>query len=290
MLNSKMFYEKIESNFISWVKTIEDIRAAFIVGSRARNDHPADEFSDMDIIFFTSKQNYYLTNNEWLNNFGNIHASFVTQTDGGDPECLTLFDGGWQVDFVIHTTDNLNYLVKNKIIPNNFYRGVKVIIDKDNVVNDIIPKYSKAPQGNILSEDKFLQTINMFWFIVLYMAKQILRNELWVAKVRDGNLKELLLQMIEWHEKIINGVDYDTWHAGRFLYEWASKETQEELQNSFGHFDRLDSWNALIATMNLFKRLSHEICDRKKFSYPYDLEKSVYKWINENYISTKEES
>ncbi len=281
MLNSKMFYEDIESKFISWAQTVEDIRAAFIVGSRARNDHPADEWSDMDIILFTSKQNYYLSNNEWLNYFGDICTSFATQTNGGDLECLTLFEGGWQVDFVIQTIDDLNHLVKNKVIPDNFYRGVKVLVDKDHIAHNIMPQSSMTPQGNPLSEDRFLQTINMFWFIALYIAKQILRNELWVVKVRDGNLKELLLQMIEWHEKTVNGAEYDTWHAGRFLCEWASKETQAELMNTYGHFDRNDSWKALMATIILFMRLSREISEKKKFSYPYDLEKSVFNWINQ---------
>lgn len=164
----------------------------------------------MDIIFFTSKQNYYLSNNEWLNNFGDICTSFVSQTDGGDTECLTLFDGGRQVDFVIHTLDDLKHIVKNKIIPDNFWRGVKVLIDKDHIANDIMPKCSKAPQGNSLSEEKFLQSVNMFWFVALYIAKQILRNELWVVKVRDSNLKQILLQVIEWHEKTVNGIEYDT--------------------------------------------------------------------------------
>lgn len=281
MLNSKIFYSKMERSFVSWAQSVEDIRAAFIVGSRARADHPADEWSDMDIIFFTSEQNYYLNNNEWLNNFGDICTSFVALTEGGDPECLTLFDGGWQVDFVIHTLDEFIHLVKNRIIPNNFYRGVKVLIDKDHVAYNIMPRGNKAPQGNPLSESRFLQSINMFWFIALYTAKQILRNELWVEKVRDSNLKKLLLQMIEWHEKTINGIEYDTWHEGRFICEWASKETQAELQNSFGQFNRTDSWKALIATINLFKRLSHDISEKKNFSYPYDLEKSVYDWINQ---------
>ncbi|MGM9974227.1 MAG: aminoglycoside 6-adenylyltransferase [Clostridiaceae bacterium] len=282
MVNSKTFYDNIERNFVSWAQTVEDIRAAFVVGSRARSDHPADEWSDVDIIFFTSKQNYYLLKNQWLNNIGDICTSFVSQTDGGDPECLTLFDGGWQVDFVIHTLDDLRQIVKNKIIPDNFYRGVKVLIDKDHVADDIMPKSSRAPQGNPLSEDKFLQAINMFWFIALYIAKQILRNELWVVKARDNNMKQLLLQMIEWHEKTINGIEYDTWHAGRFLCEWVSKETQVELQNAFGHFDRIDSWRALMATMTLYKRLANDISNIKNFSYPYDLEKSVYDWINQN--------
>jgi aminoglycoside 6-adenylyltransferase len=281
MLDSIMFYEQIERNFFSWAQTVEDIRAAFIVGSRVREDHPADEWSDLDIIFYTTEQNHYLSNQEWLSNFGDICTSFIYETDGGEPECLTLFNGGWQVDFVINTLDNLNYMVKNKIIPNNFYRGVKVLIDKDHIAKYIMPQYSKPPQENPISEDKFLQSVNMFWFLALYSAKQILRNELWVVKVRDGNMKQLLLQMIEWHEKAVNGAEYDTWHAGRFLCEWASKETQIELQNSFGHFDRIDSWKALIATINLFRRLSHEIVEIKNFSYLYDLEKSVYEWINQ---------
>lgn len=69
---ANMFYEKLERNFVSWAQTVEDISTAFIVGSRARNDHPADEWSDVDIIFFTSKQNYYLSDNEWLKNLGNV--------------------------------------------------------------------------------------------------------------------------------------------------------------------------------------------------------------------------
>lgn len=58
--------------------------------------------------------------------------------------------------------------------------------------------------------------------------------------------------MIEWHEKAVNGIEYDTWHAGRFLCEWKSEETQAKLRNSFGHFDRIDSWKAYISKDEFF--------------------------------------
>lgn len=276
---ANMFYEKLERDFVSWAQTVEDIRAAFIVGSRARNDHPADEWSDMDIIFFTSKQSYYLSNSEWLENLGEVWTSFASQTAGGDPELLTLFEGGWQVDFVIHSIEQLKHNVEHQIVPNNFYRGVKVIIDKEGIAKNIMPQCFSVPQGKALSEDNFIQSANMFWFIALNLAKQILRNDLWVVKVRDSNMKELLLLMIEWHEKVVNGTDYDTWHAGRFLSEWASEETQLELQELFGHYDRVDSWKALTGTISLFKRLAHDISRRMNFSYPNDLEKNVSDWI-----------
>ncbi len=282
MTEANQFYEKLERDFVSWAQTVEDIRAAFIVGSRARIDHPADEWSDLDIIFFTSKQNFYLSDSEWLKNIGNVWTSLVSQTAGGDPECLTLFEGGWQVDFVIHSIEHLKRNVENKIVPKNFYRGVKVIIDKEDIARNILPGYFGAPQGTALSEDVFTQSVHRFWFVALNLAKQILRNDLWVAKVRDSNMKELLLQMIEWHEKAVYGTEYDTWHAGRFLCEWASEETQLELRNLFGNFDRSDSWKALIGTITLFRRLSHDIAQRMNFSYPYDLENNVSGWISQN--------
>lgn len=281
MSNANIFYREIENSFITWAQHVDDIRAAFIVGSRARIDHPADEWSDLDIIFYTSKQDCYLTNSEWLQNFGDVWTSFAYQTAGGEPERLTLFDGGWQVDFVINTYNSLKQIVESKTIPNCFYRGVKVIIDKDNISKNILPKQFVAAQNINITEEMFMQVVNMFWFAALYTAKQILRNELWASKMRDTNLKELLLQVIEWNEKITNGNEYDTWHAGRFLCEWASKDIIEELRYTFGNFDKVDSWKALLATIDLFKRLSKNIAIRLNYSYPVKIDDRISTWINE---------
>ena len=280
-VNATDFYCQFERKFVNWAESVNDIRAAFIIGSRARNDHPADEWSDLDIVLFTLNQHFYLTNCEWLENMGNVLNTFAYQTSGGDPERLTLFEGGWQVDFVIHTYDSLKQIVDSKSIPNNFYRGVKVIIDKDNIASNIMPKQFVAPHCITITENAFKQIVNMFLFTALYTAKQILRNELWIAKTRDATIKELLLQIIEWHEKAVNGNNYDTWHAGRFLCEWTSEDIQKDLEDTFGHFNRVDSWKALLATLNLFQRLSHDISQKMNFSYPYELEKYIYSWINE---------
>ncbi len=43
-------YERLIAKFIPWAEGREDVRAAAVIGSRARVDHPADEFSDLDII------------------------------------------------------------------------------------------------------------------------------------------------------------------------------------------------------------------------------------------------
>lgn len=273
------FYKQIEQNFIEFAESRHDIRAAFVIGSRARSDHPADEWSDMDIVFYTTNPNYYLQRQDWLDKIGDILCSFVFQTAGGDPERLNLFKDGHQVDFVIHSVDTLRDIVSAKVVPGNFYRGVLVIVDKDHLSNAIMPDHFQPPEVLSISEAAYLQVVNMFWFISLYIAKQLLRGELWVAKMRDYDAKGLLLQMIEWHEKVVFGSEYDTWHAGRFMNEWVDEDTQAALSKSFGRFNQVDSWNALLSTINLFQKLSAEVALKMQYSRPEALEIYISDWI-----------
>ena len=46
--------EQLEDRFVTWAKGRPDIRAAIVIGSRARRERPADAWSDLDIVFFTT--------------------------------------------------------------------------------------------------------------------------------------------------------------------------------------------------------------------------------------------
>jgi len=51
-------------------------------------------------------------------------------------------------------------------------------------------------------------------------ARCIVKEEPWMAKVQDWDLKIQLLQMIEWDHKSRYGWSYDTWHLGGRMREW----------------------------------------------------------------------
>ncbi|MGX7301406.1 aminoglycoside 6-adenylyltransferase [Enterococcus gilvus] len=59
--------------------------------------------------------------------------------------------------------------------------------------------------------------------MAIYLAKQIFRNELWTANLRDAECKQLLLQTLEWYKKMSHGEDYETWHAGRFILKMGGR-------------------------------------------------------------------
>ena len=281
-MKSHDFYKTFESDFTSWAKSTEDIRAAFVVGSRSRFDHPADEWADLDIIIYADNSNYYLHNIDWLKGLGKIWVTFVYQTSIGEPERLTLFEGGYQVDMVFLPGESLHQLAKDRIIPVNFRRGVRVLVDKDNLAGRITPTVFKPVSAPQVDGKTFLQTVNMFFFSSLYIAKQIVRGELWTAKTRENDLRVLLLQMMEWHAKALHGNDYDVWHGGRFLHEWIDQKTLKELKSTFSQYDKADSLRGLLASINLFRRISVETAKKLNLEYPTDADYHITNWIREN--------
>jgi aminoglycoside 6-adenylyltransferase len=93
-------------------------------------------------------------------------------------------------------------------------------------------------------------------------------------------MKELLLKLIEWHTHASNGWDYDTWHRGSFLEEWASPRIIESLQNVYAHYNENDAWDALNETINLFRTLSSEFAGLLDYQYPADIDNCITKLIN----------
>lgn len=57
---NKLTYETIIAGFMEMAKNDEKIRAALIVGSRARTEVPADEYSDLDLVAIVETRLHFL--------------------------------------------------------------------------------------------------------------------------------------------------------------------------------------------------------------------------------------
>ncbi|MHB9938119.1 hypothetical protein CF098_08850 [Clostridium sporogenes] len=57
---------------LSIAKHDERIRIVTLEGSRANINIPKDEFQDYDITYFVTNMESFLSNDNWLNQFGNI--------------------------------------------------------------------------------------------------------------------------------------------------------------------------------------------------------------------------
>ncbi len=266
-------YEQLIQNFVRFASSQEDIRLAFVLGSRARTDHPADVWSDLDILVVARDVRTYIDSAAWLNQVGKPWLTFIEVTgDGRSMERRALFDGGLDVDFALMPLEYLQSLAErgpDAGIADVFRRGVRLLVDKDNLLPDHA-RYAAAwqpPQPP--SEAEFLQVVNDFWYHTLWTAKHVRRGELWWGKsCCDGYLKNLLRQMLEWQARAARGANHDTWLRGRFLEEWADPQAVQQLPGAFAHYDEADVWRALAVTMDIFRRVSLEAAAILGYAYP----------------------
>ncbi|MDH7603798.1 MAG: aminoglycoside 6-adenylyltransferase [Melioribacter sp.] len=271
---------KLEKNFIQWAKSQNDIRAVIIFGSQARKIFPADEWSDIDFMIYAINIKQYIQKNDWLSNIGNILISLVNLSFLNQPGISTLFEDGKNIDFFFQTVKELENMVNTKTLPFAFQRGFRVILDKDGLAKQL-NSFQKKPQYFFPpSNEIYIRTVNMYWYQAYHIAKQLFRNELWHAKVRDAYLKESLLTMIQWHAGVKSNWSKDVWHMGKFIDEWADTFVLEKLNSLFGHYNLEDSWKTLFASNDLFRQLAREVAKYLNYSYPEYIEKRVSHFIS----------
>lgn len=278
-----MSYQQLIEKFLNWSHACSDIRAAIIMGSQARRDHAADQWSDLDIMVYACHYEHYLFQNDWLEKIGVVWISLLEGSGKGEPLIRVLFEEGYNIDFFIYSDDYLKKLVTDNVYPRTFHRGAQVILDKDNLAGKIIPPRFDPIPLRPPTREEFQEVVDTYWYFTHYIARKILRGELWLAHSWDAKVKEHLLKMLQWHARAMNGWDYDTWYFGHFLEEWVDHQVREDLEKAFAHYDSSDSQRALLATMNLFRRVARETAQRFAYPYPQNVDDKVTHWI-ETYL------
>jgi aminoglycoside 6-adenylyltransferase len=292
--------KRLEERIVAWARERDDIRAVLVVGSWARSDHPADEWSDLDIGFTTTHPERYLASDEWLAEIADV---WLMYPDPGGVTRHVLFEGGLDAGFapIAHNSvklavrflpalrrlplpSALRNSVEREVASASEYvqRGVRVVLDKDGLAERFLALLPQIDRPRAAPSSKeFVETVNQFWFEAVWTAKHLRRGELWHAKcgALDGRMKDLLLRMMVVQARATRGADIDTWEDGRFLEEWGERRTVDALRHTFARYDEDDLWRALMATMDLFRSLAVETGDRLGFLYPTEADARVTEWV-----------
>ncbi len=270
----KMNDPRILDRITEWAEKNEDVRAAILVGSHAEKQRRTDEFSDYDVCIFVTDQAKYASDHTWLGEIGEV---WLCEKNTGEGEAgvfpvyyrLTIFAPGTRVDFSIHSTDMLRSIVTIAPPPgpNLYTLGYRILVDKDKATEKMAPPFSRPFIYEKPSEDNYRQVAEDFWHEAHNVAKYLARGDLWSAKFRDWQTKELLLPMIEWHAHARHGWEYDTAHLGKRMCSWVDPKIWRLLENAFGHFDAEDSWDALLVTIDIFRKVARETAEMLGYRY-----------------------
>jgi aminoglycoside 6-adenylyltransferase len=250
--DSATFISEVER----WAARRPDVRAALLVGSTARTETPADEWSDVDLALFVDDPAPYLGGSEWLAPFGATLLTFVEQTAvGGSRERRVLFADGLEADFAIFAAADLEHLAADSGALETLRRGYRVLHDEIGAEPLLQRGRPVQPQRSSLEE-----LANDVWYHALWAAKKLRRGERWVARsCVDCYLHGRIVELAAVHALALDPRT-DTWHGGRFLEQWGRDDVVGELWASLVRGPE-DVAGALRRTVALFERLADETAE-----------------------------
>lgn len=264
-----MTYEELENRIAHWAHQQDDVQAVVVIGSRARQDHPADKFSDLDLCIFTMNPDGYRVNNGWLAGFGNLWLAVYEPTGQGNPEWMALYEGGLKADLVFFQADRALNTLTEQIAhaphQNVFRRGTRVLLNRysNSEVIELPALRSEPP-----TPEAFAHMTAEFLMNVARLHKFIQRGDLWRAMtVNTCKMRAGLVRLMEWHAHCVLGSD-DIWYDGRFMDEWADQQVLQSLPDIFPHYEAQALQTALLTQLDIFHRLGTQTAAQLGYIFP----------------------
>jgi aminoglycoside 6-adenylyltransferase len=239
-----MDQEAILKHLVAWASEEDNIRLAVLTGSVARDDDRFDALSDLDIELYVNDPGPFLEQRGWYERFGHVLVVEELENPDWHPTRLVYYVDG-KIDFMIGQVEVARAGIE-------YDEPYLILLDKDELGERM---QRKSVESRPPSPSEFLRSVNWFYAAALMEAKCIVRREPWKAALRDRDLKDELLKMIEWDHRGRHGWGYDTGHSGGHLRAWADEDILAALDDCWPDFSFQAMTDALRASVALFDAL-----------------------------------
>ena len=258
------------------------------LGSRARIDIPADEWSDTDLLVFTTDASRWLGDGRWLDDIGRVVLTFVEPTAlAGLLERRVLFDGAVDVDMVIIPIDAIENVISDAGAIPVLARGYRLLVDKDDRFGDLAGRAAAADARAIHgaapwppTAEEVSNLIRDYLYHCVWVTKKLRRGELAVAvSCQNAYQGATIRRFVEWQAGARSNVATNTYYDGRFLERWADPETVTGLTVTQAAYDVDDLGRSIVESMELFRGLASEVADAVRVAYPGEAHAWIRNWV-----------
>ncbi len=269
-----------------WATQNEDIRAVLLTSSLVNPLALVDDLSDLDVELVLEDNSGYISDNSWVRRFGNPIALMEEGEDGFDGKhaiTMVLYEDGVKVDFKLYRKAAFLEEIQQATLPADWDIGYKVLLDKDDLTRGM-----KAPsyQASVIkkpTETAFKKLLNDFWWDAVYVAKCLVRQDLFYAKYLSEAIirAQYLTPLLEWHIGSRHEWRVTTNKHGRLFRKYLSEGMWEKVERTFSGTDIAENWRALFAMTDLVAETSCELAQKLGYDYPEKPAADIKTYLND---------
>lgn len=265
---------------VEWAEAEEDVRTAFLIGSRGASERETDRLSDYDVVLSVRDRPRYESDEGWLAAFGPI---LVKLHDGYEllgsrvMTRLVQYKGGARIDFSILDAGLLEQITKAPRLPDMLDAGFHVLVDKDDWASRLPRATGEAYRGSLPTEGSYQAVVNEFWWEVIYVAKHLARGELLPAVYSQECVIrfQCLVPMLEWYVRAVHGTENRIGPHGRGLFRELEPIEVGRLNRTFLGSSAEEGWTGLFETTDYFRAVSAALAERLGFTVQDELSNEV---------------
>jgi aminoglycoside 6-adenylyltransferase len=256
-------------------KNDERIRSVVLSGSRANPNTCRDIFQDFDITYLVSDAESFKNDREWIRLFGEIMILQMPEAMDDPPPAN---DGhfAYLMQFVDGNRIDLTLLPLSHFSTHRFESSSVLLLDKDSILSHLAPASDSDYLPTRPSAKEFDDCCNEFWWICTYVAKGLWREQITYAKyIFDNPLREQLMKMLVWYAGERTDFQQNIGAYGKLLQQNLEPALWELLKKSYSGAEVDETWLALLAACDLFRKTATHIAICFGFQYPHDDDKKV---------------
>lgn len=281
------FYAQLEQRLAAWAAAHPHALALVIIGSRARADHPADAWSDLDAILFTADPERFAPGLPWQ---GEIEALFDAPvwfaahsvTSRGDRETEWVLAGGLKLDVMFMRSEvqqdqpTLQALIEGAPYRNVFAGGLRALYERHPA-----PLHLPSPPAPARpTQAEFDNCVANCLLDLTRAMKLSRRGELWRgARAINEEFHAGLLTLLEWQARLRPDAAPHDWRYGRFLEEWADPRALAALPTTYANASLPGARGALRACLDLLGWLAPEVARLAGLSFSPEAIRPAADWL-----------
>ncbi|PTM59900.1 aminoglycoside 6-adenylyltransferase [Desmospora activa] len=267
--------QEVLEQILQFAKRDPNIRCVVMNGSRTNPNAPKDFMQDYDVDFYLAdvKNHPYNTDRAWIDGFGDrVVVQYEYFEEDGSSIFMMQFQDSVRIDLSFKDVKSIREVFDDSLS--------KVLLDKDNL-NLELPEPSDRSYL-VKQPSKYLWDLHMveLWWLQVYIAKELWRDELpRVKNLYDYYFMESLQYLLEWHV----GVNYD-WNvnvgsSGKWLKRFLEPDIYEEYLSLYCGADPEEQWEKLFQAGAFIRKVGVPLAERLGFDYPLEDERRVAAYI-----------